>query len=94
MSPSNKSQQNIWSILFWKASNAAMDHPNASLSLRMLSQGNLQSLDQELINVAFRSNGSPLKRLPLDLFAEHERLIGRCDSSAKTLLAGRKEVPL
>ena len=67
-----------------------MDHTSASFSLRKLSGVNLKQLDKELIIVGYRADGSPLKRLALDLLAEHERLIGRCNSAAKVLLAGRK----
>ena len=88
--PRNETQQRVWSTLFWQASNALMDHSSAALALRKLSQGNLQNLDDELIVVGFRSDGAPLERWALDLLAEHERLIGRCASSAKVLLAGRK----
>ena len=87
--PISSPQQKIWSILSWQASNAVMDHVKASFALRKLSGGNLQKLDEELITVGYRADGSPLKRLALDLLAEHERLIGRCDSAARVLLAGR-----
>ncbi|MDP6833999.1 MAG: hypothetical protein QGG94_02440, partial [Prochlorococcaceae cyanobacterium ETNP1_MAG_9] len=86
----NRTQQKIWSTLYWQASNALMDHGNSALALRRLSAGNLQNLDQELIVVGYRADGAPLKRLALDLLAEHERLSGRCASSAKVLLAGRQ----
>lgn len=88
--PANRTQQKIWSTLYWQASNALMDHGNSALALRRLSEGNLQNLDQELIVVGYRADGAPLKRLALDLLAEHERLSGRCASSAKVLLAGRQ----
>lgn len=88
--PANRTQQKIWSTLYWQASNALMDHGNSALALRRLSAGNLQNLDQELIVVGYRADGAPLHRLALDLLAEHERLSGRCASSAKVLLAGRQ----
>ncbi len=90
ISPANRTQQKIWSTLYWQASNALMDHGNSALALRRLSEGNLQNLDQELIVVGYRADGAPLKRLALDLLAEHERLSGDCASSAKVLLAGRQ----
>ena len=67
-----------------------MDHPNASLALRRLSRGSLETLDQELITVGYRSDGSRLQRFALDLLAEHERLSDRCEVASKVLLAGRK----
>ena len=88
--PSNRLEQRRWSILYWKASNALMDHMNAAFALRRLSEGNLQKLDEELMIVGYRSDGSPLKRSALDLLAEHERLTGHCETAAKVLLAGRK----
>ena len=88
--PATGLEQKVWSILFWKASNASMDHANASLALRRLSAGNIQSLDQELIIVGYRADGTALTRLALDLLAEHERLNGFCEEAAMVLLAGRK----
>ncbi len=91
VNPRNESQERIWSILFWKASNAAMDHSNASLALRRLSAGDLQKLDNEEITVGHSADGSPLTRLALDLLAEHERLNGDCETAARVLLSGRKK---
>ena len=90
INPETDSQKREWSLLLWKASNASMDHFNAALALRSLSSGILQNLDQQEITVGYRSGGAPLTRFALDLLAEHERLNGRCDASAKVLLAGRK----
>ncbi len=89
INPTSLKEQKAWSILFWKASNAVMDHLNASLALRRLSGGNFQTLDDEQITVGYGVDGTPLTRSALDLLAEHERLNGRCDAAAKVLLAGR-----
>ncbi len=88
--PETDSQKREWALLSWQASNASMDHQNASLALRSLSAGVLQNLDQEEITVGYRSDGSSLTRSALDLLAEHERLNGRCEAAAKVLLAGRR----
>ena len=90
INPVTVAEQKVWSILFWQASNASMDHSSASLALRRLSEGNLQQLDREQMTVAYGADGSPLTRSALDLLAEHERLNGRCEAAAKVLLAGRK----
>ncbi len=88
--PVNTAQNRKWSLLLWRSSNALMDHQTASFALRRLSEGDLKVLDETEIEVGYRLDGSPLTRLALDLLAEHERLIGRCDLAAQVLLAGRK----
>ena len=90
INPINSEKKRAWSMLFWQASNAVMDHSSAALALRSLSEGNLQRLDDEQITVGYSQDGTPLTRLALDLLAEHERLNGRCGVAAKVLLAGRK----
>ena len=90
LNPFLGSQTKRWAILFWQASKGVIDHEGASLALRKLSEGDLRKLDQEWITVGYSSDGSELRRLALDLLAEHERLSGNCHASAQVLLAGRK----
>ena len=49
LNPNTANEKEAWSILFWQASNAVMDHKSAALALRRLAEGDLQKLDQKMI---------------------------------------------
>ncbi len=90
INPVSEIERRSWLILSWQAAKAAMDHSKASWALTELVEGDLEKLEKEMLTVSYSKDGVPLKLSALDLLAEHEQSIGRWDSAAMVLLAGRK----
>ncbi len=82
-------KRRAWWILSWQAANSAMNHDEAALALRKLSNDNFAELEKVQLEVGDGEDGITLTRSALDMLAEHERSSGNWSSSAQVLMSGR-----
>lgn len=88
-SPLPGAEQIQWSLIQWRAANAALDHRLAAAALRQLAAASGISLDQLPVPVAVDADGRWRQQLAVDLLAEHLDALGQREQAAQLLLASR-----
>jgi hypothetical protein len=90
ISPAAGAERVQWLLMEWRAANAALDHRRAAFALERLTASRPERLDQLLLPVARRPDGSVVSRPAIDLLAEHQRARGFPGAAADLLLASRE----
>ena len=86
-SPAPGGEQVQWSLLQWRAAQAALDHRLAALALRQLAVAAGRSLGQLQVPVAQDSSGRWQNQAAVDLLAGHLDALGQQEQAAQLLLA-------
>ncbi|MEB3172370.1 MAG: hypothetical protein VKL97_00745 [Cyanobacteriota bacterium] len=86
-SPAPGSEQVQWSLLQWRAAQAALDHRLAAAALRQLAQAAGRRLGQLQVPVAQDSRGRWQNQAAVDLLAGHLDALGEPEQAAQVLLA-------
>jgi hypothetical protein len=85
--PAPGPEQVQWSLLQWRAANAALDHGLAVAALRSLAAAAGRPLEQLEVPVADAGNGRWQNQPALDLLAGHLEALGQRDQAAQLLFA-------
>ena len=88
-SPAPGPEQVQWTLLQWRAANAALDHRLAADALRRLASAAGRSLEQLQLPVSQEAPGRWRTMAALDLLASHLDAMGQRDQAALVLLASR-----
>lgn len=88
-SPAPGPEQVQWTLLQWRAANAALDHRLAAEALRRLASAAGRSLEQLQVPVSQGTAGRWRTMAALDLLASHLDALGQRDQAAQLLLASR-----
>lgn len=86
ISPAEGAERLQWLVLQWRAAEAALDYPRASLALERLAADNPTQLASLLLPVRQRSDGSWVTRPALDLLVGDLESAGRRREAAELLL--------
>ncbi|MFM7267201.1 MAG: hypothetical protein ACKOZT_01255 [Cyanobium sp.] len=89
LSPTPGAERVQWLLMQWRAANAALDHRRAAFAIERLTASRPERLDQLLLPVQRRDDGTVVSRPALDLLAEHQRARGFSRAAAELLLASR-----
>ena len=86
-SPQPGAEQIQWSLVQWRAANAALDHRLAAAALRQLAAASGTSLALLQVPVQLEQGGRWRQQLALDLLADHLDAQGLREQAAQVLLA-------
>lgn len=89
ISPAPGAERVQWLLMQWRAANAALDHRRAAFAIERLTASRPERLDQLLLPVQRRDDGTVVSRPALDLLAEHQRARGFSRAASALLLASR-----
>lgn len=89
--PARGAEQVQWLTLQWRAANAAMDHRRAALALERLSAERPAQLENLLLPLQQRSDGTWTSRSALEVLASHLESAGQTTQAAGLLLLSRNQ---
>jgi hypothetical protein len=91
ISPNRGPEQVEWLTLQWRAANAALDHRRAAMALERLALQNPARLEDLLVPLQQRRDGSWLSRSALELLASHLESAGLGTRAGSLLLLSRNQ---
>lgn len=91
--PAPGAERTQWLLLQWRAASAALDHQRAALALERLAEGRLPALQEVLLPLRRRSDGTLVSGAALDALAAHLESRGLAAQAAEALLAAERQGP-